>query len=256
MDVNDSLSSNDSAVSTPLKFIPLSSLGSNRQPYPNINEYQVMLKPNGFPVLKSTDYKDADTTPGWAKEFIVGGANSCPFICTVCRGLPRYPIELQKCGCCFCEGCVYSILAINPNQAKCPNCSKIFDGRDIFGFHQLSTCLLRVYKAIDVRCSYECGLVASPPAMLLHESVRCSKRPVVCPHPGCKLTLTDAEMDVHIPLCEHRAIFCKRCRLPMPASQKKHTCIKALSRMLESMLHLFVHFLILFSCLFATLLCY
>ena len=236
MDVNDSLSSNDSAVSSPLKFIPLSSLGSNRQPYPKISDYQVILKPNGLPVLKSIDYKDSDNTPGWAKECIVGGVNRCPFICTICRGFPRYPIELQKCGCCFCEVCIYGVMAAKSVQAKCPNCNKAFDGRDLFGFHQLSSCLFRVFTSIDVRCSYGCGLVASPPNMLLHESVRCQKRPVACPHPGCDKVLPDCEMDEHIVLCEHRAIFCSRCLLPKPAGVKKHACIKSLSRMLHRML--------------------
>ena len=222
-----------------ITLIPIDSLLNPGESFTHQNEILSTPKPNGLPLLKSVDYPCPDQTHGWPRESIVGGFEKCPFICSICLGLPRYPVKLKGCGHSFCLACIGLIADGHRNFMKvfnCPNCQKRFTNCDVHGFKRRSNCLYNVYKALDVRCTYGCGKVGSPPLMLKHECIECSKRPVSCPHPGCKVDLPDAEMEAHLTICEQRAIFCNRCKLPKPVTEKKHKCLKAMKDTINSML--------------------
>ena len=223
-----------------ITLIPIDSLLSPSESFPHQNEILKNTKPNGLPILKSVEFYCPEATRSWPRECIVGGFEKCPFICSICLGLPRYPIELKLCGHCFCEHCINIILDGRRDFMRsynCPNCQKNFSHTDVHSFKRRSNCLFNVYKALDVRCSYGCGKVTSPPTMLKHECVECPKRPVSCPHTGCTTQLPDSEMEAHLTSCEHRAIFCNRCKLPKPYKEKKHKCLKAMKDSINSMLY-------------------
>jgi len=203
---------------------------------------------NGYLVLKSVDYNDDGEQIGWSKDHIIGGANKCPFICTICQGLPKFPTEIQACGDIFCYDCINLVIKnsthpIGKGAAKCPNCSIIFKSAQIASIWQESRALLRVFTAIDVRCDYGCGHVCSTVSMIEHEMWYCRKRPVACPNTGCDLHMADDEMDIHVQQCLHRLEFCKRCNLPKPATESNHDCIKALSGTINCKLLSFIRYL-------------
>ncbi len=201
----------------------------------------VTAKPNGKPHLTCNDYLDAKPQLGWSKDLIKGGANSCPFLCTVCRGLPKFPIEIKSCGDTFCFDCIRDLIRSATSgigyraTVSCPNCSCLFKPEDLEHFETRSRALYRVYTAIDVRCSYRCGFSSSTKSLIEHEMWKCPKRPVNCPN-GCFLTLPDSEMEAHIDICGERLVYCNKCRLPKMLSEKKHNCVKALTDTVNRML--------------------
>ena len=209
---------------------------------------------NGYLVLKSVDYNDDGEQIGWSKDHIIGGANKCPFICTICQGLPKFPTEIQACGDIFCYDCINLVIKnsthpIGKGSAKCPNCSIFFKSSQIASIWQESRALLRVFTAIDVRCDYGCGHVCSTVSMIEHEMWYCRKRPVACPNTGCDLHMADDEMDIHVQQCLHRLEFCKRCNLPKPATESNHDCIKALSGTINCKLLSFIRYLFIVNIL-------
>ena len=245
----DNSDSSDSEIDSDCEYNPYSgtlfafnSLSIQNQSIPHQTEILCKLKPNGLPVLKSQDYFSPETTRAWPSECIVGGVEKCPFICSICLGLPRYPVELQSCGHFFCECCVGVIVKARSNFSnpkKCPKCQRDIISDDILHLRRRSQCNYNEYNALEVRCFYGCGKVSSPSAMLKHECVECTKRPVKCTHPTCNIQLPDSEMESHLPICEHRSIFCNRCKLPMPCTQKKHNCVHELTNTIKSMKYIF-----------------
>ncbi len=204
-----------------------------------------MVKPhvskfNGQPYLKCNDYLDENSQLGWSKDLIKAGADSCPFLCSVCRGLPKFPIEIKSCGDTFCFDCIRDVIRTAASTtgfrsiASCPNCACIFNSEDLEHFETRSRALYRIYTAIDVSCSYGCGYSSSTKWLPHHEMWKCPKRPVTCPN-GCLLTLPDKEMEAHFNICEARLVYCNKCRLPKLISEKKHNCVKAFTDTMNCM---------------------
>ena len=122
------------------------------------------MKSNGLPILISTD---TECETGFDTSLIVGYNDKCPFICTICKGFPRYPNELITCGHVFCYDCISQIRStIDDNghriPKKCPNCRSLFKTRDITPFEMISSALTNIYSSYDIRCPYLCGHVSSP----------------------------------------------------------------------------------------------
>ena len=196
---------------------------------------------NGCPALKSVDYNDGAPQPGWSPAKIVGGGANCSFICSICRGLPKYPYELKACGCCFCLDCNKSKMA-SPKyedetvETPCPNCKILFLSREIISFYVNSKALFRIYSGIDVKCEYGCGHVNSTTKMVQHEMWECKRRPVICPNIGCTSKLPHNEMKTHLKSCEHRLLYCTVCQLPKAVDEKEHECVKELLAIINRML--------------------
>ena len=204
------------------------------------------LKPNGKPIFRSVDYQLKNYQQGWSLDLVKGGSNNCPFICSICRGLPKFPLEVKECGCAFCFDCIN--LAVNRvfkefpmrDTAPCPNCKTTFCPEKMQLVEEKSRALYRLFTAIDVRCSYGCGATKGTKSLIEHEMYQCPKRPVNCPN-GCtlngeELTLPDSDMEAHLECCENRLVNCNKCRIPKPFAEKKHQCVKALSATIERMI--------------------
>ena len=197
------------------------------------------LKANGKPLLKCIEYLDSTEQTGWSIDLVKGGQSSCIFICSVCRGLPKYPVELRGCGCVFCYDCINSVIKACSihNNIPCPNCKGSFYMEQVQHIEAQSLALYRLFTAIDVRCSYGCGVIKGARSLIEHEMWHCKKRPVTCPN-GCALTLPDSEMDVHLDVCDRRLVCCNKCHLPKLLGEKKHACVKALTETIKRMLYL------------------
>lgn len=197
-------------------------------------------KPNKKPYLKSIDYNEDKQQSGWSLELVKCGKDACPFICSICLGLPKFPVEILSCGDTFCFDCIGALILRNIeehsiyNSGRCPNCKDLFETKDIQAFEEVSKALYRVYTSIDVSCSYGCGLITSTKSLVKHEMWECRKRPVKCPN-GCNKVLPDTEMEAHLDECEHRLVYCNKCKLPKILSEKKHACVKALTDTINRM---------------------
>ena len=211
-----------------------------------------VLKTNGKPILKSIDYHDKNSQSGWALDLVKGGADSCPFICTICQGLPKFPIELKECGDTYCYDCIsdfitraFKICTFRSN-IPCPNCKHDFRPEEIELFEAKSRALFRIFTSLNVRCSYGCGLLKGPKTLIEHEMFQCPKRPVNIPN-GCslngtRLTIPDKEMEVHLESCPSRLVYCNKCHLPKQMSEKKHACVKALTDTIKCMFNRIIQF--------------
>jgi len=184
-------------------------------------------KPNGLPILMSAD---SDCYTGFDNSLIVGYDEKSPFICSICKGLPRYPIELAKCGHVFCYDCISHVKgSLDDNGVslpkKCPNCRSAFKKSDITHFEKSSMALYQIYSKYVLRCPYECGHVSSPKEMIEHQTWKCKSRPVMCTSKGCHIVLADDQMETHLQNCTKRFVFCNKCRIPMIVNNKEHKCV-------------------------------
>ena len=191
-------------------------------------------KANGKEWIKSRDYFFGSQQIGWSVDQLKDGKDSSPFICSICLGVPKFPMEVLTCGDSFCFDCIGEYLLRTMKEKSllapfyCPNCKEEFEEDDIVYFQNFSKALYRVFTSIDVRCSYGCGLVMSTKSLIKHEMWECTKRPVKCPN-NCRQLLPDDEMDGHIGECDHRLVICNKCKQPKLFSEKKHPCVKALT---------------------------
>ena len=187
------------------------------------------MKPNGFPILRSVD-QECET--GWDTNDVVEFQDKCPFVCSICRGFPRYPIELRECGHIFCYFCIAKVKRSTNETGirlpkKCPNCRVYFTKYDIINFEMASAALRSIYSTYEIRCPYQCGYVSSPKAILKHETMDCKYRPVLCTSHGCHTVLPDEQMQQHLAECTKRFVHCNKCRLPMVVNNVNHKCIDA-----------------------------
>ena len=182
------------------------------------------MKSNGKPILHS---KEQNFDIGYNSSLVISNPTAKDFECSICKGLPRYPYILPKCGHVFCYECITNIQTTtqtNPTL-QCPNCEMSFDITEMVALEMTSDSLRNIYASFEVRCPYHCGFVSSPNAMIQHETWKCIKRPVMCTNHGCGLVLPDYEMEIHLEQCSHRYIFCDNCNLPKVINNSGHKCL-------------------------------
>ena len=173
------------------------------------------IKASGKSYLKSIDYYKEKSQVGWAVDLLKGGKDTNPFVCTICLGVPKFPVEVLSCGDIFCYDCIESLVTQHLKEKgiieplSCPNCKLSFEPNEIQEFAEVSKALYRIFTSIDISCSYGCGLVTSTKSLIVHEMWECPNRPVKCPN-NCNKVLPDSEMEKHIDSCEKRIGKIKR----------------------------------------------
>ena len=187
-------------------------------------------KPNGKPIIRSNDYGNPAFETGFDTANVIGNPDQALMVCGVCLCLPRYPIELRRCGHIFCFMCAMRTLNFQPGHdlsdgAPCPNCKRQYLAGSIVEFKHTSVALQNIYNGFDVRCGYGCGHVCSPKAMLEHETWVCPKRPVGCIFDRCGALLQDQAMEAHLDVCPKRLIYCNSCFLPRKFDGTDHSCL-------------------------------
>ena len=196
------------------------------------------MKTNGFPILRSS-VEDCDT--GFDIKLVVSHTEMCPFICTICKGFPRYPTELCNCGHIFCYYCITKIRASSDDSGqrkskKCPNCRYVFNKFDIISFEKTSAALCNIYSSYDIRCPNQCGHISSPKAMIKHETMECQYRTVLCTSDGCHTELPEDQMQQHLVECSKRFVYCSKCRIPIVVNDLHHKCIESTRPIVKSVL--------------------
>jgi len=182
------------------------------------------MKANGKPMLHSEEH---NFDIGFNSNLIFPNPAAKHFLCSICKGLPRYPYLLPKCGHVFCYECITNLQSTTQTNPTlpCPNCEISFDITEMVAIEMASDAQRNIYASFLVRCPYQCGYVSSPKAVIQHESWKCSKRPVKCTNLGCGLVLPDQEMEMHLEQCSHRYIFCDKCHLPKLVNNNAHECL-------------------------------
>ena len=191
-------------------------------------------KQTGQPILCTSQFGTCELESGFAPEKVINIAQHAHFICHICKGFPRYPVELKKCGHIYCRFCIFRVLreqnlrCFAMVNAPCPLCKGEFGSSDVLDIKKTSVCLYNLYNSTDIRCTYGCTRICSPSAMMEHETWVCRRRPVLCPHSNCTYQAPDEDMDQHLEQCPRRIIYCHKCRLPKRASVE-HDCSAALT---------------------------
>lgn len=184
-------------------------------------------------------------------------------LCSICRGIPREPTMLSRCGHLFCEICIIKWHQNRANQfdetaapfrkfCPCPSCRDEFIwkvGMRTFGEWNYLTKQLYM-GSMKVHCPYQCALDAeqashikprllaicptfwdSPVNVYGHEMFQCPLRPVKCPNEGCN-TVQPYYMIAgwHFQNCRQYRVFCpKGCGIPVRLHSKaKHDCLRSL----------------------------
>ncbi len=194
-----------------------------------VHQLQHFKPQSGYPVLKSNSFDELVFPDGWPTENIVKDNNSCVFHCGRCHGLARIPMEISKCGHCFCECCILEWIKENnyigiSKDISCPVCTSNFSKCDCDYLEDISKCLHRSYNSNEVRCMFNCGAILNPDLLIQHECWYCPNRPVSCPNSNCEFSSTDINMEKHFPICKFRLIYCHECRLPKFANDQNHNC--------------------------------
>jgi len=189
-------------------------------------------KPNGKPILRSNDFGLPAFETGYDVVNVIGNPETASMVCTICLGLPRYPVELRKCGHVFCFLCSMRNINFQPGYmpsagAPCPNCKRQYLSSSIVEFKRSSQALQNIYNGFDVRCVYGCGHICSPTAMLEHETWACPLRPVGCIFERCGVLLNDTAMEAHLDVCPKRMVFCSTCFLPRKFDGTGHNCLRS-----------------------------
>jgi hypothetical protein len=164
------------------------------------------------------------------------------WVCSLCRGVPRFPIILEACSHCFCLPCIKTHIVIagrlleHGNEATCPNCREVYDSRAIIPYdcwQQLGKC---AFNSVQVRCpATECEFVGSVAHLLKHEKTKCLQRKVACPGAYCTYIGTVSELEsTHIIACEKVMVNCLQCGLPWLYSKRNlHNCQRSLMQALD-----------------------
>ena len=195
----------------------------------NAEEPRDTSKSNGKPILRSNDYGTGAFETGFDLDKVSGDPGRSLMVCGVCLCLPRYPIELSKCGHIYCYICAMRTLnfqsPISPAfGAPCPNCKQTFVSSNIVEFKRDSQALQNIYNGYDIRCIYGCGYICAPTAMLEHENWVCTQRPVHCINEHCDAVLSDRLLESHLEVCTKRMIYCATCTLPRKLDGRGHNC--------------------------------
>ena len=191
-------------------------------------------KQTGQPILCTAQFGTSELESGYQPEKVINIDQHTHFICQICKGYPRYPVELRKCGHLYCRFCIFRVLrqhnlhSFTLADAGCPLCKEMFCSADVLDIKKTSVCLYNLYNSTDIRCTYGCTHICSPSAMLEHETWICRRRPVICPNSNCTYQTPDEDMDHHLENCARRIIYCNKCRLPKRASEE-HDCCSALT---------------------------
>ena len=198
-------------------------------------------KPNGKPLLRGNDYGLPAFETGFDVANVDGNPEKCLMVCSICLCVPRYPIELRRCGHVFCFLCILRNLnfASPSSGALCPNCKRSYLMSSIIEFNRTSQALQNIYNGFDVHCVYGCGHVCSPTAMLEHETWACPQRPVGCINEGCGRLLPDLEMEAHLEVCAKRSIYCYNCFLPQRFDGVGHNCLQSSRETIRGMPNFF-----------------
>lgn len=185
--------------------------------------------------LSNNQMNKPEFESGFSEESLPGGFPSNHYMCSICHGLPRHPVSLDKCGHMFCELCIKEHFRTQARQhslfsgikgAPCPNCKGEYTMMNVVGLDRFQSWPHMLFNAITVKCPYTCGFSGTAYMTDEHQVYTCPKRPIDCPNVGCAFQgpAKDVEEN-HFQTCEQMQIYCEKCRLPMLLKDKpKHDC--------------------------------
>jgi hypothetical protein len=166
------------------------------------------------------------------------------YVCSICRGVPRQPVILTRCGHIGCCRCMMDNIKLRSGIVKdcspCPVCRRIYRREECIPFEKWQLLAQAVFKAIRVRCpsvcpeGKPCEFVGSIMDLTAHERNECPHRVIKCPNHDCDVMAEECKVRKHFPRCPSLAVHCSTCRLPVLWSARdKHCCIRELQKALN-----------------------
>lgn len=160
------------------------------------------------------------------------------FLCSICHGLPRYPVLMPNCPHVLCAYCAVkhvetsgtpSFYKVERRNARCPECRQDFKFSEYIPFMKFHSINKVQLMSIDVECSYKCGYAGTIFEVDQHETFSCSLREIQCPHFYCDRVGPAGEISKHYATCGKQASYCGQCVLPVSMNEfHDHDCIKRL----------------------------
>ncbi|KAF0155396.1 MAG: hypothetical protein FD188_3147 [Ignavibacteria bacterium] len=195
--------------------------------------------------IATTEINSPDFEAGFDEKNVVGGFPNNYFMCSICEGLPRHPVFLDKCGHLFCEMCMKQHFKINSKlnapfltirAATCPTCKTEFTLGDVLVFDCFQTWAKAIYKTIQVSCPFDCEYKGNPFEVDHHQVFECPLRRIQCPNEGCGEIQPAYMMEAdHFPQCPCLRIYCTACKLPVLASERiTHDCKSRMNDAIQS----------------------
>ncbi|XP_078274501.1 RING finger protein 151 [Rhinoraja longicauda] len=174
--------------------------------------------------MESTVEKDQQDSGYDVEQFV--NAPDPEFICTVCHGVFKGPVEL----CCqhvFCKSCISNWLA---RKQQCPYCRKKVKGMTRSVIPMIHNLLGQLIMKCDKKvygCQYTFPLEQ-------HESHKaaCEYRIVSCRYEGCAAEIFHKNITAHEKACEHWSQPCRMgCGVQLARNQlEEHNCYKDTKR--------------------------
>ncbi len=190
---------------------------------------------------------DLDYQSGFDESLCISGPLTNAFLCSLCKGIPRHPVNLENCGHLFCESCIqkhFQITARHGNlelnfgrSAPCANCREPYKLHSLILFNKFSPWAKQVYQSLSLKCPLTCPFIGNPLEMDEHQSFTCPLRNIKCPNINCSEIMTAELLEKeHLRECTHLRIYCYGCKLPVLKSELyTHDCFATLRQALESM---------------------
>ena len=195
--------------------------------------------PNAIPCVEAGTH---EYEMGFPADSAINLEPDSDFLCGICKGVPRNPIELSKCGHFFCNTCILVNLRYRGtygcgrlSQAPCPLCRILYDATTTRSIDELSSTLRRLYNNIKIKCPFGCEVISHPRQIDEHQLYHCPKRKIHCPNYQCAVILPAAEMETHYAECERYRTYCPSCFLPVLGSNySAHNCQTRLMEALQT----------------------
>ena len=245
--MESSTTNHESPQSPPLVFPALDFTLPISIPSFKINDISPVEFPKGV-CLPNIQINNYNYETGYEETHSTRSPLPNVFICSICKNIPRFPAQLQTCGHLFCEPCLKKQLESkgyhfpydprsNEPKADCALCKQHYSFRNIKVFGAFNKWESMAYKTITVKCPNDCGFTSDPIDLDQHQTLKCPKRMVKCPHGDCKVVLPAPEMETkHYPTCPELRQYCVHCNLPVKRSVLlTHNCLERLKESLKSM---------------------
>ena len=161
-----------------------------------------------------------DGQSGWTKELFLDQQKIEDYICSICLGIVRDPVETPCCGHLFCEWC------LNRWYTQKPSCPCCRDTTEIV-IHP-SHWHRRFIANLQIHCPLECGWDGCISKFERHDRTECPLKSIQCD--SCHDRFLRCDLTKHEGECPNRMMPCPDCQTPTQFSamdqHQRYVCLE------------------------------